>query len=276
MTDFALWGNAAGLDNLCGTLGESVSGMAPLTKPGSNNTKSGWTELNAGVPRDYCGFYVQFGNNHATQAVTTSLVDIGFGTTVVVPNMLAFGRRTAFMGFGDIVYFPIPIPAGTQLQARLQSLNVAGGTPGIRIWGVPNNPLRQPPSYGRVTNYGANTADSGGVGIDNGTPANTWVRTQIVASITNPIKHLIVCIGDQDSARATVAKFLFDIEIGAGNQVIASNLSMRTSSQQNTLRPQYWQFPVNIPAGTSISINSRCTSNNTLARVYDVVLLGID
>jgi hypothetical protein len=271
MSDFPLWSAGSGVEVIT-TPDTSQSGGKELTKSGTANTKSSYTELNASTSRAYGGFIVQLCSNGTANEVTTALVDIAFGTTVVVSNLLCFGDYIPYNS--NTIYFPISIPSGTQIQARLQQ-RLSQGTPSIQMWGVPFDPL-MPSPMGRVTTYGASTADSGGVEVDCGVTPNSKVRTQIVASTTNPMKHMIVCIGDVGVTARGLSKFLFDIEIGAGDEIIYQGLTLRGNTFEE-LFPTHFQFPVNLPAGTEININAQSSGNaDNQSREFDVVILGID
>jgi hypothetical protein len=241
-----------------------------LTLSGTANTKAAWTELNNSTSNPYGGFVVEFANNVNTEA-TSCLVDIAFGTTIVVPNILCFSD---FINYASsLIYFPISIPSGTQVQARIQQRALTGA-PAMMMWGVPFDPL-MPASLGRVTTYGAATGDSGGVNIDCGASSNTKVRTQIVASTTNPMKHMVVCIGDAGITGRATARFLFDIEVGSSHEIIFGNVMLRGDGSES-VGPTHFQFPVNLPAGTEININAQCSTTTDNTRDFDVVILGID
>jgi len=270
MPSFPLW--SAGSPPQVLTTPQTVqSGAFEMVKAGAANTKSAWTALNAPTNTwAYSGFLVQFNNNGLAAEASSSLIDIAFGTTIIVSNLLAFNDFIDYNS--NIIHFPLAIPPLTQVQARLQQRSV-GGAPAIEFWGIPFDP-RMPAPMGRVTTYGANTADSGGVEVDCGAVANTKVRTTI-ATTTNPMHHMIVCIGDAGITNRSDGKILFDIEIGTNNRIIYQGITLRSVAVES-VHPNHIQFPCTIPAGTPIKINAQCTSTNSNARVFDVVILGID
>lgn len=271
MTDFALWSGSNFYD-LLSTPDTGGSQGLEIINAAANNVKGAYTQIIASTTRYYSGLVLQFMTSGNTTDATTSLVDIAFGTTVVIPDILSYGEAIEYAG--NQVYFPIGVPSGTQLQVRVQQ-RINQGSPAIAVWGVPGSPT-MPSPYGRVTNYGANTTDSGGVEIDCGASSNTRVRTQVVASTTNPMKHMILCFGDVGITSRAISRFLFDLEIGAGDEIIFAGMMLKGSNSE-VLHPTHVGFPVNLPAGTEININAQCSGTvDAQSREFDVVILGID
>jgi hypothetical protein len=110
-----------------------------ITASGSTNTKGSYTELTSSTSKAIKGFFITFhGQNALTRATGFYLVDIAIGAAssevdIVKnhPNAIRGEDSTSPRPYIS-QFFPIPIPAGTRLSARLQS-NVASATLGVII-----------------------------------------------------------------------------------------------------------------------------------------------
>ncbi len=251
-----------------------------VTANASANTKgTSYTQLLASTAFDATAMLVMFDD---IAAGVDYLVDIGVGAAasevVLFPDLYCGG------GTGSIVYgaqylFPCAIPAGTRISARCQA---STGSSAIRVSCLlfgggfqPSQPLQ------RVTAYGVNAADSGGVSIDPGGSANTLPAsyTQIVASTTNPICALIVAIGNQNNTTRSSQSWLVNIAIGAAasEQVIISNYALNCSTSPDIVVPQTSQLlPICIPAGTRLSARAQSDGIDATDRLFDLMIYGVD
>jgi hypothetical protein len=149
----------------------------------------------------------------------------------------------------------------------------------VQVTVVYGSMLTAPPLT-RVTDYGTNTADSGAVSVDPGATINTkgsW--TQIVASTTNPIRMLMVGIGNGANATRTAYDWLLDIGIGGSGSevVILADQHLEAHTSDDLMSPTFiGPFPCNIPAGTRIAARSQCSGNDAADRLCDVQIYGID
>lgn len=262
-----------------GATSASSTGVA-VTASGSTNTKGSWAELIASTARDAVGLIVNIGRGHT--ATADFLVDIGIGAasseTVLVPNLKGDNGSNT-LGPGQI-FLPIGIPAGTRISARCQSTS-ASAVSRIQVVTMYGSWLTAPP-LGRVTDYGTATGDSGGVSIDPGGSANTkgsWA--QITASTTNPIRSMLVAVGNQNnSSRGAATDWLLDVGIGGSGseQVIVADWHVEVATSDDNLEPHYLgPIPVNIPAGTRLAARSQASNIlDATDRLFDVIAYGID
>lgn len=242
---------------------------------GSANTKGAWTQLIASTAFQAAGIIIRLGKNTALADI---LVDIGVGGSgserVIVENLLITGRDDVAAAY----QLPVVIPAGSRLTARCQASSVISLEVYVSAM-LPGAPFLPGAPLGRVTTYGAATADSGGVGIDPGGTAHTkGSYAQITASTTNRLRLLLVGLGIQTNNVMINGNALLDIAVGgAGSeQIILPNIGFAYSQNEQMVPATLGPFPVNIPAGTRLAARAQSSITDATDRLFDVVLYGID
>lgn len=241
----------------------------------SNNTKGSWVQMIAATSYEANGFYIFL--RGATNSCDY-MYDIGIGAAaseqVIVENM-TFSCQALRVAAG--VYIPLRIPTGSRISIRAQS-NPGGSGALFTIYLVANG-LKDAEGFSRAVTLGANTADSGGVGVDPGGTINTkGSYAEIDAAIPMSIGWLIICITNRNNATVTTNTGLLDIAIGAGGseQVVISSLAYVIDAGIDTPEPQYYGFPISIPAGSRISARAQCSINDATDRLIDVNLVGLN
>lgn len=242
------------------------------------NTKGSWVEVSASAPFDACGFYLQFGGF----AVTTQdlLLDIGVGaggSEQVILSNLPISVGTGFVATAVQPFIPLAIKAGQRIAARIQSSAASGGVElGLHLSA---GDFFSQLGLGRATTYGANTADSGGVSVDPGGVINTkgaW--SEISASITNPIRYMLICVGSQANAVISSSNNLLDIGVGAAaaEQVVINNIALIGSGGPDLYEPGIVAMFVSVAAGQRLSARKQCTITDATDRLNDIVIVGFD
>lgn len=252
------------------------SNQSATVTAGSANTKGAWTQLFASTPFDADGlfFTLEWGTGNSY------LVDIGIGAAgseqVLVPNILI--QQVAANTYGcDHVLFPIVVTGGTRMAIRCQSsTGLATCFPKLGLYkgGWPSLPR-----FSRATDYGTNTSTTQGTAITPSGTANTkgaWA--QLVASTTNPIRRLLLSVGDNGSNARNVSWWI-DLGIGAAGseQVLVPNMQgtmLQGPSSFLGLSPMLWELPCFIPSGTRLA--ARCAVNSTNTIAFQVSLVGLD
>jgi len=250
---------------------------------GTANVKGSWTALDVSTDTDSNGFLLQM--NDIGSGGLSGLLDIGIkngasGEREIIPNLLFGGHSSSTKGTGASVYFPIPIPAGSDLEARYQSSSGA-----ITIYAdlvLIRGGFMRGGMLGRVSTHGANTADSGGVEIDPGAAGDTlgaW--TQVSAStITNPIKAMIVAFGNGAYSNRANYTHLFNIGVGSSSanvRVIIPNLMVGTPQSNDKNEPVYvGPIPMNVAAGAKLWAQQQSSGSSATYRKIDICIYGID
>lgn len=245
-----------------------------LTASASTNTKGSYTELITTTSFDANGLFITLRRGNLNG---DALIDIAIGGSgseqVVIPNL---GFACQVLRYGTSFFIPFYIPAGSRISARMQA-TTGSATVGIQVVPIAGTLINQP-GFSRATNYGANTADSGGTQVDPGGTINTkGSYAQITAATTAPIRYLVVAVTNQNNATTTTAAWLFDIAIGGSGSevVIVPDLMEVIDSNLDTLTPCHYCFPVNIPVGSRIAIRAQCSINDATDRLIDFNLIGI-
>lgn len=258
-------------------MGITVTGSATI------HTKGAWTELIASTSFEALFVRVNISSTSAATTATETLVDIGIGAAaaeqVIIPDLLggyvgAIG--TAVTAAPRIYEFPLRIPAGSRIAARLQSL-VASKTARlmISIFGEP----RYPASVwagSTVTAYGIVAASSRGTLVTPGASGAEGAWTEIVASSTTD--HSALVIGSQGVINSVITAHVYAIDVAAGaaaaEQVLASDriITANTSEQNPGLYPSN-ALGVTIPTGTRLA--ARASGHTTSPQALDVALYGV-
>jgi hypothetical protein len=269
------WSNLFGGQRVeAGAVDTTVSSGTLLTG-GTANVKGSYVELIASTAFHASWMLVSFSRTVSSSA--EFLLDIAVGAAaseqVIVNNLYASGLSSLYFNY----MFPVSIPPGTRISARIQ--DGASGTGRVNV-ALIGNSLLPSASYGRLTTYGANTADSGGVSIDPGGTLNTkGAYSEIVASTTNRIRGLIIAIGAQGNNARTDALWLFDVAIGAAGseQIIISDLPISCVAAGDAVSPGVFPIiPISIPEGTRVAVRAQCSIIDAADRLFDVILYGVD
>lgn len=254
----------------------AASRAVQVLSSGSNNVKGAYVTMLDPTPFASDGLLFQVGDG----GTGDFLVDIAIGAAAseqIVFENIQLSRGAGGMQIGHTVYLPFKIPAGVRVAMRCQTSNATSAIDVILelMAGGAFAPL----VYERAVTYGAVTADSGGVSVDPGGTIHTkgaW--TEIAAATTARIRHLMLCIGNQQNTSRSQGAWLLDIGVGsAGNEApIVSNLLINSgSSTLDLVSPRVIAFPCDIPAGSRLVARSQSSINDATDRLFDVVAVGI-
>lgn len=270
------WGLSGGQRiTTVGVVAASTGGTV-ITAAGSANTKGAYTELIATTPHAAEAIVV-FARRASTAG--DALIDLAIGAAaseqIIVPNL---GKSQNSDYSAHALYLPIRIPAGVRLAARIQHAS-ASATVQLQVMLLGQSWTGAVP-FSRVTDYGANTADSGGTGIDPGGVANTkGAYSQLTAATTNRCSGLLVFFGNQGSiARTAGSHWNADIAIGAGGseQIIIPDLPISAEAVGDILVCTQVFVPVLLPAGVRLAARAACTVTSSPGRLIDVICYGVD
>jgi len=251
----------------------TVSADLTVTANASANTKGTYTELIASTAFATIGVLITIKRLSSTLA--DCLVDIAVGAAgsevVLVPNIL-FSSKSGLFPCG-IFFVPLSVPAGTRVSARIQATTGSTTlTVGIHMIGGEGLPTVQ-----RCENWGAATADSGGVAVNPGAVADTkGVYSELIAASAFAVSWIVVCIGNLINGTETTANYQLDIAIGAAaaEQVLVPNLHFIVDAAFDFGFPQFFALPCSIPAGTRVAARSQSSTTDATDRVKDVSVLA--
>ncbi len=254
----------------------SASSSGTLITCGAANTKGAYVELVAATTFPASGFYFNVGS--LSNVATLYLIDIAVGAAasevVLISNIHVSVGGSAF-GTGG--FFPLSIPAGVRISARAQD---STGASTLRIIGMlMSGGWEAGSSHGRITTYGATTADSGGIQVDPGAVINTkGAYSQITAATTNLIRQIVLGFGNQGNQTETGSNFMIDLAVGgAGSEVIViPDFPMVKSSIADDFGMRLIPpLPIHIPAGTRLAMRAQSSTADATDRLFDAVVYGI-
>lgn len=261
-----------------------------VTSSATAHVKGPWTQLIASTSFDSVAslWYINTGFND-----TRYLIDIGIGAAgseqVVIPNLLV-GIPS---GVCLPIWLPIGFPAGVRVAARSQD-NFGSSTVMITAELFATGWIGQP-AFSSMTDYGSNTATSGGTTVDAGATVNTkGAYAQLVASTTYAHKGLMVAATRPTPATAMTSDYaqLADLSVGAAGseQTLIPNLrgiaGMQTGGASGSplvltgrglLNPAFTPvFPADLPAGSRLAMRQQSSSTNAADRTCAFVVYGLN
>lgn len=245
--------------------GTAVTGSASL------DTKGSYAQLTSSTSIQAAGFIVH--HVKSTNNSTDTLIDIAIGGSgseqIIVSNLL-----NSVVAFPGVQYFfPIGIPAGTRIAARLQA-HAASRVDWIHVTLTNGHP-----SYAQVETWGADTAQSRGTSIDGGGTANTKsTYVQLVASTGFATKQVMFAIGNQGGATRSSNDFLFDVavDIGGNKQIIFADMGLHNLVSQTPYPVVFGPYNMALPAGSNIYVRTQSLDNSvSITRSFDIVGYGI-
>ena len=252
--------------------GTTVPGTV-VTASGTIHTKGSWTSLVTSAAFDVYYLQVIVGASNTSGTATAQLLDIGYdasgGTTysVVVPNILA-GHAVRNIGgdFNRTMAFPVFIPEGSQIAARIQAL-IASDTleVGLQLVGGRGRTHRL---RGELKDYGTNLATSNGTAMTNSASANAkgaW--TQLGADTIRRHSGLVVALSGADSSIGANRHYV-DIGIdptgGTTWTVVIPDIPVGSNTNEAINYNDVGCFlqAIEIPAGAAIAARSQCQAAN--------------
>lgn len=247
-----------------------------ITAHATPHTKGSWTSLIASTNFDAFIAGVTIYGLASAALDTAAMVDIGYdpagGTTysAVIPNILAGGTpSTALSSSRRQYWFPVFIPEGSQVAARMQAL-ISGDQSivGLRLIGGKNrsNPW---PHRGAIQDHGTNPASSNGTQMANAAADTKSAWTQLGADTTR--RHSGLCVATSPiGAALTGARFYIDIGLdptgGTTYSVVIPDVEITQTANEEQcswIDPMSALLSIDIPAGSAIAARAASTALNT-------------
>ena len=208
-------------------------------------------------------------------------VDIAVGGSgaevVVIANLVC----SALESQGVRYMFPMTIPAGTRISARISSDQGSDSLPvGITVL---SDTYASVGSSGPIDTYGFISTSNYGTAVNPGATANTkGSYVQIVASTTADIAGFSLYIDSQGTSTGSVGPitWLVDVAVGASGSevVILPNLFVIGAAGAGfsvTYAPVISYLPLQIPAASRIAVRAACSSAVTPDRLLGITVYGV-
>ena len=277
-----LWTPGSGMSFDVDNFGASpVATLGTSVIPGASNAEGSWTNLLGALAFEVIGFLVTVTGGATAGTIKSHLLDIGIdpaGGSSYVPiisNIVCGNSRTPNPG-GYNFYFPMRLPAGATVAARVQGVAATAGTVriGIKCWGRPGSEWLIP--VGQYSETIGAITNSSGVGFTPGNAAfGTWVSLgattrelwwwQIAFQIDNTVLTAEGCYIEIAHGDATTKNVITRV------QSINSAAEEISNVVQEQLCPASSYCPV-VP-GTDIYVRGRC--QNAPDTGYNAVAVGI-
>ena len=229
------------------------------TSSASIHTKGSWAQVVASLPFDAYGFWLVVGGSASATTRTDQLLDIGFGTTVVVPDLLTGWRSP------NSLYFPFFIPKGTQVQVRIQAL-IASDTLDCMFFflGGPALPPHAP--YVGCDAYGVAAASSSGTSHTAGNSGAESSFASLGSTLSRDYSGVLLLVGGIVSG-TTMSALAYHFEIGYSSTALAE-WYLQTSTSEAVVGPLPALIAeVPLPSGTQLQVRGECSGT---AQALDV------
>jgi hypothetical protein len=255
----------------------TTSNLTLITTGAVAHTKTAWSEVCASTPFAVSAFILRTITYYEGDYFTDVAIGSSGNETIIVNN--AYGGNPYYLSAPRQPYdffFPVAIPEGTRISMRVQSIETARDF-ATQIILIGSAGLHA--SYSKVTTYGADTSDTGGVEIDPGAVANTkgsW--TEITSSTNEQWGGFILTLGGKNNTTRDHTLWLLDLAIGgSGSEVILiPDYGIGNVAAMDRVAPVASSFfPVFIPKGTRISVRAQCDLTDATDRLFDVIIYGV-
>lgn len=270
------WQYHNGGTNPSATPGTSVT-------PGASNAEGAWTQIAsaANITFGVWGIWLAVTNGNSTGVDKSHLLDIGIdeagGTnyTSILSNLVCGQSQAGSTGCNEW-YFPLNIPAGSTVAARVQGVASTAGT--VRVFamffGKPNYPELTP--RGEVSETIGTITGSQGVGFTPGNAADgAW---QSLGTTTRDLWWWQ--LGVQCSNGTITAQYTWvDLAYGDGTNMtyIVKTFPIgwygTAEIAAQPFNHHMLQGYCYVPAGSTIYVRGRCST--TPATGYNAVAIGV-
>lgn len=244
-----------------------------LVASSTAHTKGSWTELIASTSADASFLVVQMTNVGANATNTATLLDLATGASgseTAFASDIAIGSHTTAIGggrVGGLFGFPIKIPSGTRISARIQSV-VSSKTCNIIIFLIDAGDYATAPTS--VDVIGADTATSQGTSFSGS--SGTWVEA--TASTSQAYRAVTLVVSGHDAAMGNQTG-IYEMGVGASGSEVgfgAARYQHTTVEFTSLMHPYTYMSGRNIPAGSRLAVKHPITADPSK---YGFCLIGI-
>ncbi len=243
------------LPSLAATDSSFQTSGTTITAHATIHTKGSWVELVASTPFDVTLLGITSANVIASSGTNSGqLTDIGVGANpnekVLIANIPTGYGSLRWPDKGLVAWFPVEIPAGTRISARVQAV-ITVDTNDVQLFMFGGSSWSSVPAFQSIDTMGADT------GTSLGTPLSTSI-TEIIASTAHDYKALGFGV-DGGGDLSLGGDPLLSILVGAGaaekNLIETIKISTNAGEAIDFTSPSQGIIPIemNIPAGSRLS-----------------------
>lgn len=249
-------------------IGDSSEGTT-LTADTTANTMGSDTALLAGLAHDCWGFFLMFTLGNTDLTVRRQMTDIridpaagvgnaGSSWSTLISNLYTNSPASTTGGNGYCYYFPLFLPAGTAIGARIQDTASGGATTKcfIRAIGQPTRPDLVKVGT-KVQTIGDTAASTSGVSFTPGNDAvGSWSAS--MGTLTNDAWWWQVGVGTNDTSM-TQSFYRIDVGVDATSKyVVIQDLTYQVVGSTELAAKQAYGangLPIrHTPAGTDVYV----------------------
>lgn len=238
---------------------------------GGNNTEGSWAELVDSVPINASGIWVTVGWRGATYNIPYA-IDIGIGASgseiVLIDNLSFMSARSE----GFEVFFPIAIPKGTRVSARVRSLSDEEVDIGITFLAATFTSMG---SLAGMDNYGDLEGSGTAAQVVIAGDGTKGSYEEIISSAPRNYKYMILTVAGE-AANAN-GYWLIDVAVGAsGSEVIvAGDIAVNRTSIIDTPFPKFIHIPITIPKGSRVAVRAAIQDASVSGEDLNVTIMGV-
>jgi hypothetical protein len=264
-------------------IGTNTGASTGFQSPSSTTTafaNGGWGQVVAATPSDstWMMVYLESINSISTQQAVTIAVGASGSEYTVISNLTC----SSCVEHAGIRYlFPMTIAAGTRIAVASSSANTGDSiTIGLTLF---DDVFSSAGTGSAVDTYGFNPANNCGTAVDPGATANTkGAYTQLSGALTADLSGFNLAFDTQAnySGSQGIINWLVDLAIGGSGSevVILPNLYLAGHANSNATSaiyaPATGYVPIQIQAGSRVSIRASSSTNNAVDRVIGCTMYG--
>jgi hypothetical protein len=246
----------------------NASSGVSLTANTAAHTKGSWSQVIASTAAQGSWLHVLCSGFNTAATNTASLIDIAIGASgsevAIISNVAVGGSAGLYFNF------PVQIPSGSRLSARIQSVVTGGKTGSVNLFVIDAGDYAVSPTS--VDVIGTSTATSEGTSFSGA--SGTWVEA--TASTSQRYRAVSFVPSLHDSDVATITNSIADIGVGAAGSEVAFG-----SSRYNTNLNEFIAnadprgldpLGRDIPAGSRLAVRHAIAANPSK---YGFTLIGI-
>ncbi len=240
------------LPGLAATDSSFQTSATTVTAHATPHTKGSWVQLVASTPFDVTLIGVAGSDTHQSGAASGQLTDIGIGATevVLIDNIPTGTATLQYIESGKVAWFPVEIPAGTKISARMQSVTTVDVVD-IQLFMYGGSSWSSTPQFQSVDTLGAVTASSQGTSL-------SASIVEIIASTAEDYKALGWGVdGGVDTLLGSDPFLEIFVGAGAAEKSLITGIQQFTSSVEalggSSIPQGIIPMEMNIPSGSRLS-----------------------
>lgn len=244
--------------NRPGTPGVLVWGQT-LTAHATPHSKGAWTTVIAATTYDIYGFWMAAAETRVNGARSDMMLDLAIGPNqenIIVPEWLCGWRNSPLIGVA-MHYFPIFIPRGTKISARIQAL-IADDTADFLFCGNAGASAMPGPMFSGCDAYGTAIASSIGTSHTPGNSGAESTAADIGGTLSKHYGAVLLGIGGT-LADTTTSNLAYHWELVVGGVTVCEWYTVTDTGERQAGPYPPTPFLTSLPSGTQLQVKAECS-----------------